>query len=150
MLPAGGIVIGGAPAVPPIVQESTIVSRLVGRLTWQGLPVADVEAVTVTRGRLEDGQLRRWYLAGYLTHANRLLLTKTPLVFKMPYKAGAWYWPVVAFTVTDALISADLGPPIVPESVAAVSALQRLTQLQSYVQPGAQLHRLAQLQRLVR
>ena len=149
MSPAGGIVIGAARALRPTVEESTFLGRA-GHIRWQSLRACDVQAFAVTRGTLQDA--RRWSVFGYVSSVNALLLRQRPLTFEMPHKLGAWWWPVVALDVrADGTCRADLGPPIVPETVAAVAQLQRLAQLQRYEPMTApvQLQRLLQ-QRLAR
>lgn len=72
------------------------------RLCWGFLPAATVHDWTLTR--TEDG----WSLTGRITDAHTFRLSQQPLVFVIPTHAVRW--PVGTLQMTDAMLTASLGP----------------------------------------
>jgi hypothetical protein len=72
-----------------------------GQLRWGYTTAATVHPWTLIKA---DGQ---WTLSGTLASVDHFRVTQRPLVFVTP---NAWRWPVEELQMTDATLTARLGP----------------------------------------
>ena len=64
--------------------------------------------LTIDHGTPEAPRLRRAF-QGALSATNDLAVRQRPLTLIIPRPQGAWRWPVLALTVTDTGVVAELG-----------------------------------------
>lgn len=82
--------------------HSLVFTGVAGRLTWGYHLAAMVSTWTIAKA--EDGT---WTLSGTLEGVDSYSIDKQPLGFVAP---NGWRWPVIQRQITDAAISAQLGP----------------------------------------
>lgn len=81
-------------------------------ILWGYRTAATLSGWTVSKRRDEKSGKWLWSLSAKLgAQTDRFQLRQRPLLFTAPRRGGFWVWPVLAVTVGETTISAQLGPP---------------------------------------
>ena len=75
-------------------------------IRWRYFEAARLEQYRVVH---EDD---RWSLRARVISHNAYNLAQSDLMLIAPHQAGAWYWPILEWTISGQTLTARLGPPI--------------------------------------
>lgn len=77
-----------------------------GSLVWGYRTAAELRSWRI--GKAADG---KWTLTGTFARVDRFQVRQRPLLFTAPREHGLWAWPIETLQVSDAGLTATLGPP---------------------------------------
>jgi hypothetical protein len=81
-----------------------MLSGIHGRVDWGFRQAAAITRYSVTRDP------KGWRLSATLDRPDAFALSQRPLKFVAIHARGEWRWPIVELSITDATLSAVLGP----------------------------------------